>query len=79
LSSGRWGSESWNKATTRKVVEITAGWVQENDPADTWHSGSGLSAGHLDIAYNGTAVTVVDQDSRIVQGDVITITITYEK
>jgi len=69
-------SEAWNKAGTKKIAEIHVGWVEEADASDTWRSGTHSA---FAVAYDGAAIAVNDVDAQLVEGDVVTLAIGWQK
>ncbi len=74
-------TEAWSKATTKKVVSINAVTVDESDTDDKLTADDANNAGASDnsVAYDGTNITIYDQNSVWADTDIVTIFIVYEK
>jgi len=75
IASGDYYEIVWNKATMDKIVEITAVYYDLN--ATTVYSLMSSYTDALAVEYNGSIITV--NCTGMVENDIITVKITYEK
>ncbi len=74
-------NEAWDKATTRKIVDIESVCMHEADTNDKVTSDDWTNSPACDNSesYDGTNITVFDQMSAWTENDIVTIFVTYEK